>query len=255
MKYKAVLSDVDDTLLVSDLTALPTKEIKEAVKKTKEKGIIFSLVSARPLRLLEPILAYLEITDPVVLDNGARVYNPATKEVLWESVITTEKARAVLSLAKKYGAKAGVGSGMDSFPDLQEVTEDMRIRKFNIKNLTEQKAKELMKEIKQVSEELYIVPVPSNDEKMLVNVQVTNADATKQYGVLKFAEIVGIDTKEIIGIGDHYNDFPFLMSCGFKVAMGNALPDLKEIADYIAPTVEENGVADVIEKFILHPEQ
>jgi len=41
------------------------------------------------------------------------------------------------------------------------------------------------------------------------------------------------------------------MACGLKVAMGNATEDLKEIADYIAPTVDEDGVADVIEKFVL----
>ena len=41
------------------------------------------------------------------------------------------------------------------------------------------------------------------------------------------------------------------MACGLKVAMGNAVDDLKAIADYIAPTVDEDGVADVINKFIL----
>ena len=62
---------------------------------------------------------------------------------------------------------------------------------------------------------------------------------------------LGINTHEIIGVGDGYNDFPLLMACGLKVAMGNAVEDLKAIADYIAPSVEEDGVADVIDKFIL----
>jgi hydroxymethylpyrimidine pyrophosphatase-like HAD family hydrolase len=56
---------------------------------------------------------------------------------------------------------------------------------------------------------------------------------------------------EIIGVGDGYNDFPLLMACGLKVAMGNAVPDLKEIADYIAPSVVEDGVVDIISKFIV----
>ena len=55
----------------------------------------------------------------------------------------------------------------------------------------------------------------------------------------------------MIAIGDGPNDFPMLMAAGFKVAMGNASDDLKAIADYIAPTVEKDGVVDVIEKFIL----
>jgi hydroxymethylpyrimidine pyrophosphatase-like HAD family hydrolase len=41
------------------------------------------------------------------------------------------------------------------------------------------------------------------------------------------------------------------MACGFKVAMGNAVPELKAIADYIAPSVEEDGLAHVLEKYII----
>lgn len=41
------------------------------------------------------------------------------------------------------------------------------------------------------------------------------------------------------------------MACGLKVAMGSAVEDLKAIADYIAPSVDEDGVVDVIQKFIL----
>ena len=51
-------------------------------------------------------------------------------------------------------------------------------------------------------------------------------------------------------VGDGYNDFPLLLAGGLKVAMGNAVSDLKKIADYIAPTVDEDGVATVIEKFL-----
>ena len=251
MAYKVILSDVDDTLLVSDLTALPTKKVKNAVMRAQEKGIIFSIVSARPLKFLEHIFADLQITHPVVLDNGARIYNPVKKEVLWESVMSFDNAKMVLDLTKQYHVKVGVSSKMDSIPDLQEVTEDLRIRKFNIKNLSEKNARELIKKIEKKCKDVYAVLSPSNDDKALMNIQVANANANKQYGVLKFAEIMHIDTKDIIGIGDHYNDFPFLMACGLKVAMGNALKDLKEIADYVAPSVEDDGVADVIEKFVL----
>ena len=55
----------------------------------------------------------------------------------------------------------------------------------------------------------------------------------------------------MIGVGDGYNDFPLLMACGLKVAMGNAVPELKAIADYIAPTVADDGIVDVIKTFVL----
>ena len=84
-----------------------------------------------------------------------------------------------------------------------------------------------------------------------VGLEIANVRATKQFGIAEVAKMLHISTHEIIGIGDGYNDFPLLMACGFRVAMGNAVPDLKAIADYIAPSVDEDGVAYVIEKFIL----
>ena len=75
----------------------------------------------------------------------------------------------------------------------------------------------------------------------------------RRYSRIKheLGKILNIRTHEIIGIGDGPNDFPLLMASGLKVAMGNAIPDLKAIADYVTATVEEDGVAQVIEKFVL----
>ena len=80
---------------------------------------------------------------------------------------------------------------------------------------------------------------------------IQHVEATKQHAIFEVAKLLHIDTHEIIGVGDGYNDFPLLMACGLKVAMGNAVPELKAIADYIAPTIDEDGVSDIIEKFVL----
>ena len=90
----------------------------------------------------------------------------------------------------------------------------------------------------------------ASKDKNLVDCYFSHAEATKQHAVLKYAELMGIKTEEIIGIGDGYNDFALLMACGLKVAMGNAVADVKAIADYIAPSVDDDGIADIIEKFI-----
>ncbi|MGH7245314.1 MAG: HAD family hydrolase, partial [Candidatus Levyibacteriota bacterium] len=84
-----------------------------------------------------------------------------------------------------------------------------------------------------------------------VDALISHVGATKQHGIMEVAKFLGIETKDMIGVGDGYNDFPLLLSCGLKIAMGNAVTDLKAIADYVAPSVEEDGVADIIEKFVL----
>jgi hydroxymethylpyrimidine pyrophosphatase-like HAD family hydrolase len=80
---------------------------------------------------------------------------------------------------------------------------------------------------------------------------IVSEHASKLHGVVDVAKLMHLSTHEIIGVGDGYNDFPLLMACGLKIAMGNAVPELKAIADFVAPTVDEDGVATVIEKFIL----
>lgn len=56
----------------------------------------------------------------------------------------------------------------------------------------------------------------------------------------------------MIGVGDGYNDYPMLEACGLKVAMGNAVDELKVIADIVAPSIEQDGLAKVIEDYYLN---
>lgn len=54
-----------------------------------------------------------------------------------------------------------------------------------------------------------------------------------------------------MGIGDSGNDLDLITTCGIGVAVGNAIDELKDLADYIAPTNDDGGVAHAIERFIL----
>lgn len=82
-------------------------------------------------------------------------------------------------------------------------------------------------------------------------VEVINKDCNKWTGVKKIADRLGIKKEEIICIGDSENDEHMIRNAGLGVAMGNGFSKIKEIADYVTYTNEQNGVAHVIEKFIL----
>ena len=62
--------------------------------------------------------------------------------------------------------------------------------------------------------------------------------------------LYGISKEETLTIGDHNNDIELLQSGGVKVAMGNATDELKAIADYVTDTVDNDGFAKAIEKFV-----
>ena len=87
------------------------------------------------------------------------------------------------------------------------------------------------------------------------NVEVMTKSSNKRSGLEKIAEKFKIKQSEIICIGDSGNDKQMIEYAGLGVAMGNAFPEIKEIADYVTLTNEDNGVAHVIDKFILKQRQ
>lgn len=120
-----------------------------------------------------------------------------------------------------------------------------------IKELSEEQCNMIINECKDITSITYHKIASWKQGKM--DIEFSHINASKLHGIRYVANLLGISTHEIIGVGDSYNDFPLLMACGLKIAMGNAVPELKAIADFIAPTVDEDGVATIIEKFILEP--
>lgn len=83
-------------------------------------------------------------------------------------------------------------------------------------------------------------------------VEVMKKNSSKRSGIEKISRELKINPNEIICIGDSGNDKQMIEYAGLGVAMGNAFPEIKEIADYVTYTNEQNGVAHVIDKFILN---
>ncbi len=74
---------------------------------------------------------------------------------------------------------------------------------------------------------------------------------SKARAMLALAEKRGIRAEEIMALGDSGNDVEMIRAAGLGVAMGNAIPAVKEAADEIAPPCEENGFAEAVRKFVL----
>lgn len=81
--------------------------------------------------------------------------------------------------------------------------------------------------------------------------EVFSVKASKGNGLKAIAEHLSIAKEEIACIGDGENDLPMFRQAGLKIAMGNAVAELKEQADYITGTNRENGVAQAIQQWIL----
>lgn len=80
--------------------------------------------------------------------------------------------------------------------------------------------------------------------------EVTKANVDKWYAVKYLSDKLGISTEEIICIGDNANDIMMVQNCGLGVILDNAAPIYKEKAKYVAPSNNDNGIVDVLEKFV-----
>lgn len=247
MKYKALLSDVDGTLIPNKPDGLPSRKVLDAISKAQAL-IHIGIATSRPLFFAQHIFDNVPLSGPCIVSGGAQIYDATTKEVVWDRPIETEDFWKVINTILPHYDHILVnrGSSDDHFTPSYKPEKPLGIC---VDAISEELAEILLKEIS-VIPNVRGLKISSHTQGK-VAVDVTHALATKQHGVFEVTKLLDIDPSEVIGIGDGYNDFPLLMACGLKVAMGNAPDDLKAIADYIAPTVDDDGLADVIEKFVL----
>jgi Predicted hydrolases of the HAD superfamily len=81
------------------------------------------------------------------------------------------------------------------------------------------------------------------------NVEAVNIKTSKGVALSAYCERLGIGLNEVMSFGDNLNDIQLITAAGFGVAVGNAVSELKEVANYVAESCENDGVAKAIEKF------
>ena len=271
--FKALVLDVDGTLINRSLEISP--RVKKAILKIKKK-VSVSLCSGRTYDGYEKYVDQLGLTALQVGDAGAVIVDPKTDKIVYEKFIDSTVSQKIIgglkndlnwpflvSINKKYyfdvqqRKKIEVAFGHKILPshiqemeriDKLEVVHTPKITLMGIKsendyNLIEKFLSPFVRDIHIVRSVTGFAGGGSAD--------ITEHSVTKLSGLKKLSELTGISLDETIVVGDGYNDFPLLMAGGLRVAMGNAVPDLKKIADYVTASVDDDGVAEVIENFLM----
>lgn len=250
MKYKLLICDVDGTLIPNTEHGMPSERVISAIHKANKK-IAISVATARSHAQIMHIIDPLQLTAPCIITGGAQIINPATKEILLEKTMQEKDIKEITKIGKYMKIAFTIADAeydeeiifSDSYKPIRPL--DMYSQPLSIK-----KAQEFIEKISHIST-VEAHKALGWEETKRVHIVLTNPEASKQYGVLEVSKILQVKKEEIIGVGEGYNDFSFLMSCGTKVAMENAIDAIKAIADYIVPSVEKDGIAYLIEKFIL----
>lgn len=246
--------DVDGTLIPYEYDALPSQKVINAIHKAVEKGIIVCLVTGRAYDSTKHILETLGLTNGVVVTNaGGGVFEIGSGKPLYIQPMEKEDVDFAIKLFQKHNIEFYVKNGMYDGAQKGAFKAGNPHDEVYMIFVNEDYKDSKIDEIHKLFESRPHVTVHKTKHKDPQNagLNLSHVKATKLHGVEILMKHYGLKREEIIGVGDSYNDFPLLMASGLKVAMGNAIPELKEIADYIAPSVTEDGVSDVIYRFIL----
>lgn len=266
--YKLIALDMDGTLLNNN------KEISErtklAIKEARKKGVYIVLASGRPLEGLLKSLNELELTtenDYVLSYNGCLVQNVKTREIISDSTLKGADLNDLYSLSKEVGVnihsfskdRGLITPKHSKYTQVEADINDIEINivPHDIIDPEETIIKVMMIDEPEILDEgMAKLPKELWDKYSVAKstpyfLEFFNKESNKGLAIDRLAKYLGIKKEEIITIGDAMNDFPMIEYAGMGIAMGNAVPEVKEIAKYVTDTNDNDGVAKAIEKFIL----
>jgi HAD superfamily hydrolase (TIGR01484 family) len=245
-KFKALICDIDGTLILNKSDALPSKKVIQAIKKAN-KIIHVGIATSRPLLFAQPIIDALEISGSCALSGGSQLYDSLLKRVVWERKISAVCVKQLRKILKDSISQVFVSVGFKNIP-LEEFDGD-KVLNFWVHGIEIEELRRLEKTLAKIDS--ICVHRISSWKEGLTDLTITHKNGSKEHSIRQLVKTLGFAKEDIIAVGDGMNDLPLFKACGFKVAMGNANPELKAIADYVAPSVEDDGIVDVIEKFVL----
>ena len=254
MKYKAVIADVDGTLIEPSSVPILKVSLKlqKAVGSLHKKGIHFGLATGRSLDWVDGLLEPLKIDSPIILDNGAKIYDCLNKKYLREFYLAENLFRDVMETLQDFNDIIYfVNDSQRSVYEINKKHIIDKVSKIMILHVAPDKAEKIY-QILIKNSQISVTKSISKHNPIAESIHITHLKAKKEIGLEFVASFLHLKLDEIIGIGDSYNDLDFLSRCGLKIAMGNAVPEVKKIADYIVSPYDKDGVAEAIERFILH---
>jgi hydroxymethylpyrimidine pyrophosphatase-like HAD family hydrolase len=180
----------------------------------------------------------------------------STGDVIYQHLLPVETIRELVKLALPFGVKIYTDEEVnsDDYKILPPITDPAQVKsetaKLFIDTVETKDVIPLLNELGAVKGASAHATTSWNDGDVL-DIHVVHEHATKRYGVERLIKMLGHTKEETMAIGDGHNDIPLLEAAGCKVAMGNAPDEVKAVADYVTTSLEEDGVAKAIQKFIL----
>ncbi len=269
--YKLISIDMDGTLLNSkgELSEKNALAIKNAINK----GVKVVFTTGRGIRSIIKFLDEVGLSNSdeyVITNNGVSLYNSKTLKCLKSNFISGNDLKKLCDIGIDLGAyihvydvenegcivleeneytkferdHVGMPTVIDPnyFNNIDESKKAFKVLYLNNKEIIDNIEKNLPKF---VYEKFSVV------RSLDIVLELFCKKCNKGNAVKDLANMFGFKKEEVIAIGDQRNDLEMIEFAGLGVAMGNAIDKVKEIANYITDTNDNDGVAKVINKFVL----
>lgn len=263
--YRLIAIDLDDTLLTDDL--LVTEGTREAMREAISRGVKLTIATGRMFDSAQKIARQIGLNVPIITYQGSLIKNLLDESVLYERSVPPEIAQRLYAYCLEHGLH--LQTYIDDKLISPEDNDKLRgyARLSSIPFVIEPDFGRLISHPHQTKLIIIDDPdrltalMPELRELLGPDVHLTKSkphfleflhnEGTKGHALRFLADHYGIPIEETIAIGDAMNDREMIEAAGLGVAMANAVPELKAVADYITLDNNEEGVRDVIEKFVL----
>lgn len=269
MKRKILALDLDGTLTNSrkEITA----GTKQAIREIQKQGHLVVLASGRPTPGAQAVADQLKLYQYggyLLSYNGARVTDCKTGELLYQATMPQEVVPRIFAMAEELGigmmtyqnGEITAGSRVDEYMELEAGINGLEIHSFadpeaQLKQPVHKCLGTAAPEIAAGIEKKYVdafgkqINVGRSEPFFI---ELTPKGVDKASSLERLRQFIGCDREDIIAVGDGFNDKCMIQYAGMGVAMANAQEVVKEAADYVTEkTNDEDGIVEVIEKFIL----
>lgn len=259
---KLVVADCDGTLLDSNKEI--DMNIFDAITMLNEKGIMFTLASGRNFYLMKPIVDKLEIDLPYITNNGGVIYqkdktiqkihipnnyvNKIVNILVDNNLSFLYYCDDVVIYNNKTSPLSYYHQVLDGIIDFKDVNDIDDVSIYDTYKITISAPNhDLMSTlIDEVKSEMPTINFGRSEGNLYT---ITNINATKGNALKLLANHLNIRLEEVMVFGDNYNDLSMFENAGVAVAMKNSDDEIKNKANFITDSNNENGVSEFIKYY------
>lgn len=266
---KLIVVDLDATLLNSKHQLSERNET--VLKKAMAQGVKVAFATGKTFHSARDLRTKLGITTPGIFLQGLTIYQP-DGTVTYEKQLDPVVARQVITFAEDRGYTVIAYSGSsilmrtitqkgrdltinyqepepDAIGALQNVLGEMPIHKLMVVKPDEpRRIKALQWQLdKQMDGKLTLIQLHNIPDAL----EILPVGSGKGVAFKPLLKQIGVSANETLAIGDGENDIEMIQQAGIGVAVGNASQSLKDVADHVVATNDEDGVAEAVERFVL----